>query len=682
MLGSSGFAVLREREESEDGQPLPNGKLSSDTTATDAASDSDGDNEADAQSEEDLPDTCAASGRRVVRLEGNALSLYRQERGVSLESLAKGSLALAEASSPVLHFDDLCSRGVDVRVARAAQRCAGGHSATTAVQAECWGQLLKLRDGGAFPDVPVESQLRCWAKTASQQLNEALSVPLPKARPEEDWEPNMPFDPSCSRCEVREGRDLVGIAPTGSGKTLAYLLPLLADGLCKVQCSAAPSVDSIFERFQALYPRSFEAGRGSNDTILNRLCKVYAEKRNEEVMKAMTQVAKKAAAGSKDEALRDAWSRVLEEIDSEGRLRPAGLVLVPSRELAQQVGQVAKDLGCSCKVILGGVDHLRQREQLKVERPALLVATPGRLRALCGQWPASATARAASDGREDTLTPPEALISLRVVLRLVLDEGDRLIDEGFEEDIMALASGCYRRRLTLLFSATWSSQTELLAVLLQGPIKVTVAGIPRVISQEVELIPKAARFRRLRDLLREFGDAKVLVFVLFKREARLVAKMLQGEGIQSWALEGNMSQAARSSAMQAFRDAKAGLGGSPAVLVATDVAARGLDVPDVSHVVNYSLGLSIDGYVHRIGRCGRAGRKGTAVTFVTDGDERWAGPLLKVLHEARQNIPPGLTEMAKDFSKGSSKVMLQKNKAGEAKLKSKGSQGNDSKVGR
>eukprot|EP00434_Breviolum_minutum_P016857 symbB.v1.2.014872.t1/scaffold1098.1/size138148/4 len=123
---------------------------------------------------------------------------------------------------------------------------------------------------------------------------------------------------------------------------------------------------------------------------------------------------------------------------------------------------------------------------------------------------------------------------------------------------MALASGCYRRRLTLLFSATWSSQTELLAVLLQGPIKVTVAGIPRVISQEVELIPKAARFRRLRDLLREFGDAKVLVFVLFKREARLVAKMLQGEGIQSWALEGNMSQAARSSAMQAFRDAKAG----------------------------------------------------------------------------------------------------------------------------
>eukprot|EP00434_Breviolum_minutum_P016860 symbB.v1.2.014875.t1/scaffold1098.1/size138148/7 len=113
-----------------------------------------------------------------------------------------------------------------------------------------------------------------------------------------------------------------------------------------------------------------------------------------------------------------------------------------------------------------------------------------------------------------------------------------------------------------------------------------------------------------------------------------------------------------------------------------EAPSESLDVPDVSHVVNYSLGLSIDGYVHRIGRCGRAGRKGTAVTFVTDGDERWAGPLLKVLHEARQNIPPGLTEMAKDFSKGSSKVMLQKNKAGEVKLKSKGSQGNDSKVGR
>lgn len=299
------------------------------------------------------------------------------------------------------------------------------------------------------------------------------------------------------------------------------------------------------------------------------------------------------------------------------------------------------------------------------------MATPGRLRALCGQRPASAAARAASEGRED-LAPPEALISLRVVLRLVLDEGDRLIDEGFEEDIMALASCCYRRSLTLLFSATWGSQTELLAVLLQSPLKVTVAGIPRVISQEVELIPKASRFRRLCDLLREFGDAKVLVFVLFKREAKSLAKMLQSEGIQCWALEGNMSQAARSFVMQAFRNAKTGGAVGSAVLVATDVAARGLDVPDVSHVVNYSLGLSIDGYVHRIGRCGRAGRMGTAVTFVTDGDERWAGPLLKVLQEARQTIPPGLAEMAKDFSKGSNKVLVTKNRAGEVKAKSKG----------
>ncbi|CAJ1454172.1 unnamed protein product, partial [Effrenium voratum] len=167
----------------------------------------------------------------------------------------------------------------------------------------------------------------------------------------------------------------------------------------------------------------------------------------------------------------------------------------------------------------------------------------GDARALAGPLP--------GDIREEQVPLPEALISLRAVARLILDEGDRLMDEGFEEDIMALASACQRRRLTLLFSATWTSQTELLAVLLRpGFLKVTVAGIPKVIAQEVELLPKSSRARRLRDLLREFGDAKVLVFVLFKREAKSVAKMLQNEGIQSWALEGSMSQAARSFTMQ------------------------------------------------------------------------------------------------------------------------------------
>ncbi|CAK9021970.1 Hypothetical protein (Fragment) [Durusdinium trenchii] len=194
-----------------------------------------------------------------------------------------------------------------------------------------------------------------------------------RARAGKDLEdPPLPFDSACSRCEVREDRDLVAIAPTGSGKTLAYLLPLLADGLCKALCPPAVGLDAIFRRFQGLYPRSFEAGRGSNDTIMERLSKAFAARKTAEVTKVIKQVAKKAAEGDKDKALREKWSKLLEDLDAEGRLRPSGLVLAPSRELAQQVGQVARDLGCAAKVILGGVDHERQREQLKNERPSLL----------------------------------------------------------------------------------------------------------------------------------------------------------------------------------------------------------------------------------------------------------------------------------------------------------------------
>ncbi|CAE8600493.1 unnamed protein product, partial [Polarella glacialis] len=164
-----------------------------------------------------------------------------------------------------------------------------------------------------------------------------------------------------------------------------------------------------------------------------------------------------------------------------------------------------------------------QRDRLRAEQPSLLVATPGRLRALCGQRPASAMQRlrvAAAAGPVEEASLPEQLLSLRSVARLVLDEGDRLLDEGFEEDILGISSLCIRRRLTMLFSATWTSQTETFAIILRsGAVRVTVAGIPRVIVQEVELIPKANRARRLRDLLREFGaGAKVLVFVLFRRE--------------------------------------------------------------------------------------------------------------------------------------------------------------------
>ena len=189
-----------------------------------------------------------------------------------------------------------------------------------------------------------------------------------------------------------------------------------------------------------------------------------------------------------------------------------------------------------------------------------------------------------------------------------------------------------------------------------------------------------ARFRRLRQLLGEFlsaahgcsdiehpnvgyddhgnaaqgpgsstgGDAnadpkdnaaKILVFVLYKKEARDVARSLSEQGVAAEAIHGDLSQSARRSVLEQFRSGKV------AVLVATDVAARGLDVAGITHVVNFSLGMSIETYVHRIGRCGRAGNAGTAVTFVVDGDEHLVPALVSVLADSNQPVPESLNEL-------------------------------------
>ena len=141
----------------------------------------------------------------------------------------------------------------------------------------------------------------------------------------------------------------------------------------------------------------------------------------------------------------------------------------------------------------------------------------------------------------------------------------------------------------------------------------------------------------------------MLVFVLYKKEATDIGKMLVSRGFSAVSLQGDMSQSARSRAMQTFRD------GEASVLVATDVAARGLDVAEVTHVINFSFGLSVENYVHRVGRCGRAGRKGEAITFFVDGDEKFAPELLELLHRsavaAGQKTPvpsQWLREMAVD----------------------------------
>jgi ATP-dependent RNA helicase DBP3 len=261
-------------------------------------------------------------------------------------------------------------------------------------------------------------------------------------------------------------------------------------------------------------------------------------------------------------------------------------------------------------------------------------------------------------------------MTLGRVTSLVLDEADRLLDLGFEADLKTITTqwGNGHNFLqpdvhprVVMTTATWAAAMNALALqfVLPGCVKITVGekdlSASKTVTQTVEVLTRKGAFRdkRLCELLHAYLEAgipaRVLVFVLFKKEASQVATMLEAKGFKAAHLHGDMSQKQRATTLQEFRD------GILPVLVATDVAARGLDVPEVTHVINTSLGLSVDHYIHRIGRCGRAGRQGTAHTFVVDYDRKFASELVMVLDQSRQSIPGELYEMAEKWDRKKSK---------------------------
>mmetsp|Transcript_48156 Transcript_48156/g.112622 ORF Transcript_48156/g.112622 Transcript_48156/m.112622 type:complete len:689 (+) Transcript_48156:78-2144(+) len=578
---------------------------------------------------------------------------WRLDHGVTVKQASGAAEQLLHR--PILSFRKLVELGVDAELV---QSCiaylAGGGRRTaptpTAVQAEVWGALL-LRAGnqaelagqpslrGEFTALPFPSA-SSWSAPLDPKVREtfklAQTIPVPSDT-EDEAERSTP---QCgTSCKVRSDVDLIAVAPTGSGKTLAYLLPFFAEKSCLSRGSLARASD-LASCFEDLFTRTF-ATNEANKAIGARFAKLRHQD-EAQLMGFMSQIAQRARAMSgKKDALLLEWSEFEGDCALLDVLRPRVLVIVPTRELAFQVFSVAAALDGFAAAVVGGVDPDRQRESLLNDAPSLLVATPGRLCALCGHTPSSS--RSASRGADAVGARAQRSVALAEVHRLVMDEGDRLLDEGFCDDVTALASRCQAgNRHTMLFSATWSSALSPLAAILRGNsiMHVNVAGLPSTIVQDVEVLPRVARSKRLKELLAEFGQTRVLVFVLYKKEARSLAKMLRDSGWDATALQGDMSQAARTTALRHFRAAES------AVLVATDVAARGIDISGVHRVVNFSFPLSIDTYIHRIGRCGRAGSAGTAVSFVTDGDERHAADLLRLLKEAKQQIPPGLEDMA------------------------------------
>jgi ATP-dependent RNA helicase RhlE len=291
------------------------------------------------------------------------------------------------------------------------------------------------------------------------------------------------------------------------------------------------------------------------------------------------------------------------------------LVLSPTRELASQIAESFRTygagMGFTVAVVFGGVKYGPQVRAL-AGGVDVLVATPGRL--------------------IDHLN--EKLADLTSVETFVLDEADQMLDLGFLQPIKRIAAGLPKRRQTLFFSATMPTEIAKLAEdFLKDPARVqaTPASTPvERIAQSILFVEGARKAPLLAELLEDAAWSRTLVFTRTKRGADRVAKYLETAGVPSAAIHGDKSQGQRERALAAFK------AGEVRALVATDIAARGIDIDAVSHVVNYDLPYVPEAYVHRIGRTARAGASGSAVSLVAD-DER---PLLKDIQKlTRQTIP-------------------------------------------
>jgi ATP-dependent RNA helicase RhlE len=286
------------------------------------------------------------------------------------------------------------------------------------------------------------------------------------------------------------------------------------------------------------------------------------------------------------------------------------LVLAPTRELALQISEsfteYGKGLALKHTVVFGGVSQHRQEKALRAGID-ILVATPGRLLDLVQQ----------------------GIIRLDAVEHFVLDEADRMLDMGFINDIKKIVSRLPQKKQTLLFSATFPDEIrKLVASLLRDPLHISVAPVSSTatdIDQRVYYVEKQDKRALLRHVLKSDEIQHAIVFTRTKRGADKVSKELNRNGIATEAIHGNKSQNAREKALHRFKNK------SVRVLVATDIASRGIDVDKLSHVINFEIPEQAETYVHRIGRTGRAGESGTALSFCSYEEREYMQSITKLI---------------------------------------------------
>jgi ATP-dependent RNA helicase RhlE len=295
--------------------------------------------------------------------------------------------------------------------------------------------------------------------------------------------------------------------------------------------------------------------------------------------------------------------------------RPQALIVAPTRELAGQIGDSLRSYGrhvpLRTAVVFGGAS-IRPQITALLRGVHIVVATPGRLLDLMNQ----------------------GHLRLDGVETFILDEADRMLDMGFIPDVKRIAAALPERRQTMLFSATMPKTIQGLAAgLLNDPVRIEVAPTATTVEkveQQVLFVAKDKKRALLGELMNDKGIERVLIFTRTKHGADRVARQLHQIGVQSDAIHGNKSQNARQKALKSFRS------GRIRALVATDIAARGIDVEGVTHVINFELPNEPESYVHRIGRTARAGAGGVAISFC-DHDER--AYLRDIEKTIRQSVP-------------------------------------------
>uniref|UniRef100_A0A182MJI6 RNA helicase n=1 Tax=Anopheles culicifacies TaxID=139723 RepID=A0A182MJI6_9DIPT len=308
---------------------------------------------------------------------------------------------------------------------------------------------------------------------------------------------------------------------------------------------------------------------------------------------------------------------------------PNVLVLAPTRELALQIEkEVAKYQfrGIKAVCLYGGGDR---RAQINIVRSGveILIATPGRLNDLV----------------------QEGVVDVTSITYLVLDEADRMLDMGFEPQIRKVLLDIRPDRQTIMTSATWPDGVRRLAQsYMNDPIQVYIGTLDlaatHTVMQLVEVMDEEDKFQRINEFIRDMLPTdKVIIFCGKKTRADDLSSEFMLSNIPCQSIHGNREQSDREKALEDIKS------GAVNILIATDVASRGLDIEDITHVVNYDFPRNIEEYVHRVGRTGRAGRSGISLSFMTRSDWAVAAELIKIMEEANQEVPDEVRDMAKRF---------------------------------